>query len=39
MKIFFYSILSSLLYIIVLLFGVKPACMWGFHQPRVPKIQ
>lgn len=38
MKFFFYSILASLLYIMVLLFGVKPACVLGFHQPRVPKI-
>ncbi|MDF2986587.1 MAG: hypothetical protein K0R50_2097 [Eubacterium sp.] len=39
MKAFFYTILSSILYILVLLFGVKPACIWWFYQPRVPKLK
>lgn len=39
MKAFLFSILSSLLYVLVLLFGVKPACFWGLHQPKVPNLK
>ena len=39
MKIFFYTILSSFLYLMVLIGGVKPACIWFLYQPRVPKVQ
>ncbi len=39
MKLFIYTILSSLLYLLVLIGGIKPACTWGFHQPRVPNIK
>ncbi len=39
MKAFLFTILSSLLYILVLLFGVKPACFWGLHQPKVPNLK
>ncbi|MHB8065032.1 MAG: cyclic lactone autoinducer peptide [Ruminiclostridium sp.] len=39
MKIFLYTVLASLLYAMVLIGGVKPACFWGFHQPRVPNIK
>ncbi len=39
MKIFFYSILASVLYFAVLVFGVKPACAWILYQPKVPNIK
>lgn len=39
MKLFFYSILSSFLFVLVLIGGVKPASFWGFHQPRVPNTK
>ncbi len=39
MKTIFYTILSNILYILVLLLGVKPACWWFLHQPRVPKLK
>ena len=39
MKIFFYTVFSSFLYILVLLFGIKPACFWWMHQPRIPKLK
>jgi cyclic lactone autoinducer peptide len=38
MKIFFYSLLSNLLFAMVLIGGVKPACFWFLYQPKVPKI-
>lgn len=39
MKLFFYSILASFLYFLVLFGGVKPACGWIFYQPKVPTIK
>lgn len=39
MKAFIFAILSSLLSILVLLGGVKPASWWGLHQPRVPNLK
>lgn len=34
-----YNILSSFLVLMVVIGGIRPACLWFFHQPRVPKIQ
>ncbi len=39
MKLFFYSILASFLYFMVLIGGIKPACAWFGYQPRVPNIK
>jgi len=39
MKALFFTFFSSILYLLVQIFGVNTACLWGLHQPRVPKLK
>lgn len=39
MKLFFYTVLASFLYLMVLIGGVKPACAYFWYQPRVPTVK